>query len=223
MMRINLYAESVADEPQAQAAGSPAAFQTRVFAAAFGTLAMALSAAWWLVGVWQSRLASRMAVEKLEADRLAGVAAENKRYDSELQEINRRIAAVQSLEDNRRGPAAFLTSLQEAVSRAPALNLVSVGPKEGRLALNGAASSVTAVADLVAALESSRGYHDVLLREYHEDDMKSGALRFKFDLDFLFQPPAPALAAESPTPAAAKPVAVAPAARPLAVAEKPHG
>jgi len=223
MMRINLFAESMADEPQAQPAGSPAAFQARVFAAAFVAVAMMLSAAWWLVGVWQTKLDGRMAVEKSEADRLAGVAAENKRYDSELQEINRRIAAVQSLEDNRRGPTAFLTSLQEAVSRAPALNLVSVGPKDGRMALNGAASSVTAVADLVAALESSQGYHDVLLREYHEDDMKSGALRFKFALDFLFQPPAPALAVGSPPPAAAKPLAAAPAARPQTVAEKPHG
>jgi len=222
MMRINLFAESVADEPQAQAAGSPAAFQGRVFAAAFGAVAIVLSAAWWLVGTWQTRLDAQMSVEKLEADRLAGVAAENKRYDSELQEINRRIAAVQSLEDNRRGPVAFLRSLQEAVSRAPALNLVSVGPKEGRLTLNGAASSVTAVADLVAALESSQGYHDVLLREYHEDDMKSGALRFKFALDFMFQPPVPALAT-APPPAAAKPVAAAPAARPQAVVEKPHG
>lgn len=222
MMRINLFAESDADEPQAQPVGSPAAFQARIFAAAFGAAAMLLSVAWWLVGVWQTRLDSQMVVEKSEANRLAGVAAENKRYDTELQEINRRIAAVQALEDNRRGPVALLTSLQEAVSRAPALNLLSVGPKDGRLGLNGAASSVTALADLVAALESSQGYHDVLLREYHEDDMKSGAVRFKFALDFVFQPPAPALAAESP-PVAAKPVAAAPVARPQAVVEKPHG
>jgi Tfp pilus assembly protein PilN len=222
MMRINLFAESDAEEPQAQPAGSPAAFQASVFAAAFGAAAILLSAAWWLVGVWQTRLDSQMAIEKSEANRLAGVAAENKRYDSELQEINRRIAAVQALEDNRRGPVTLLTSLQEAVSRAPALNLLSVGPKDGRLALNGAASSVTALADLVAALESSQGYQDVLLREYHEDDMKSGAVRFKFALDFMFQPPAPAMAATSPT-AAVKPTGAAPAARPQPVVEKPHG
>ena len=53
--------------------------------------------------------------------------------------------------------------------------------------------------------------------------MKSGALRFKFALDFLFEAPAPALAAESPSAAAAKPVATAPVTRPQAVAEKPHG
>jgi Tfp pilus assembly protein PilN len=222
MMRINLFAESVTDEPQAQSMASPQAFQAGVFGAAFGGIAIVLSAAWWLLGVWQTRLDSQKAVENSEANRLAGVAAENKRYDSELQEINRRIAAVQSLEDNRRGPVAFLTSLQEAVNRASALNLVSVGPREGRLALNGAASSVSAVADLVAALESSQGYQDVLLREYHEDDMKSGAMRFKFALDFTFKPPAPALATGSPS-AAVKPAVAAPAARPQPVVEKPHG
>jgi Tfp pilus assembly protein PilN len=223
MMRINLLVQPAAEEAQPQTPESPQAFQARVFVLAFVGVATVVSFAWWLLGVWQGRLDSQKAAEKAETNRLAGVAAENKRYETELQEINRRIAAVQALADNRRGPVAFLTSLQEAVNRAPALNLMSVGPRDGRVALNGAASSVTAVADLVSALQASDGYQDVLLREYHEDDDKVGRVRFKFNLDFMFQPPPPAVAAGVP-PATAKPaVAAPPAERPQTVAEKHHG
>jgi Tfp pilus assembly protein PilN len=219
MIRINLLAESIGDEPQPQIAESPAAFQGRVFAIAIVAVATALSAAWWLLGVWQTRLDSQMAAAKSEANRLAGVVAENKRYESDIQEINRRIAAVQSLEDSRRGPVAFLVSLQEAVNRAPALHLLSVSPKDGRLAVNGAASSVTAVADLVAALEASQGYQDVMLREYHEDDDRSGAARFKFSLDFLFRAATPAASPTFP----AKSAGPAAAGRAEPAAEKRHG
>lgn len=223
MMRINLLAQSVTEETQPQTAESPSAFQARVFVMAFVGVATVIGFAWWLLGVWKARLDSQLAVEDAEAQRLAGVAAENKRYESELQEINRRIAAVQALEDNRRGPVAFLILLQQAVNRAPALNLISVGPKDGRVAVNGAASSVTAVADLVSALQASEGYQDVLLREYHEDDDKAGRVRFKFNLDFTFQPPAPAVAAGAP-PSATKPAATGPpAGRPQPAAENSHG
>ncbi len=221
MMRINLLAETVADDPQAQPVRSPAVFQGRVFGLTFAVVAAILGTAWWLLGVWQTRLDSQKAAAKVEASRVAGIAAENKRYESEVQEINRRIAAVQSLEDNRRGPVAFLVTLQEAVNRAPALNLVSVAPRDGRLSLNGAAASVTAVADLVAALEASEGYHAVMLREYHEDDDKGLGVRFKFSVDFIFQPP-PALAAAAQA-SGAKPVTAAPASGVPASAEKHHG
>lgn len=223
MMRINLLAQPVGEETQAQTAESPSAFQTRVFALAFVGVAAVVSFAWWALGLWKGRLDSQMAVEKAETSRLAGVAAENKRYESELAEINRRIGAVQALADNRRGPVAFLISLQEGVNRAPSLNLMSVGPKDGRVAVNGAASSVTAVADLVSALQTSEGYQDVLLREYHEDDDKAGRVRFKFSLDFMFQPPAPVVTAGPPSPPAKPAAATLPPDHPQAAAEKRHG
>ncbi|HEV2423583.1 MAG TPA: hypothetical protein VGZ29_02020 [Terriglobia bacterium] len=226
MMRINLLPQSVAEATQPDVAESPSTFQARVFGLAFVGVAVVVSFAWWVVGVWKGRLDSQMAAEKAEATRLARVAAENKRYELELQEINRRIAAVQALDENRRGPVAFLVSLQQAVNRAPALNLTSVGPKDGRTAMNGAASMVTAVADLVAALQTSEGYQDVLLREYHEDDDKAGRVRFKFNLDFTFQPPPLPPAAAGSLPSAARPAgaaAAAPAVSQQPAAEKRHG
>ncbi len=222
MMRINLLAQSVGSESQPEIVQSPAEFQARVFGMAIGAVVITLSAAWWLLGRYQAKLDSQRAAERAEAQRLAGIAAENKRHAAELQEIDRRIAAVQSLENDRRGPVVFLVSLQEAVNRAPALNLLTVGPRDGRLSLNGAASSVTAVADLVSALQSSTGYQDVPLREYHEDDDKGGRVRFKFSLDFRFEPPASEVAADLPA-GAAKPAGAPLVARPQPVAEKRHG
>lgn len=221
MIHINLLADSVAEEVEAPVYTSPAVFQGRAFGIAFGAVAIVLGTAWWLLGLWQARLDSQMAAEKAEANRLAAVGAENKRYTAELADMNRRIAAVQALEDNRRGPVAFMVSLQAAVNRAPALYLVTAASKDGRIALSGSAESVTAVADLVGALEASAGYSDVLLREYHEDDAKDGRVFFKFGLDFMFQPPA-ALLAITPPASEVKPVA-APAAQPKPNPEKSHG
>jgi len=222
MMRINLLAQSAAEETQSQAAESPSTFQAKVFGLAFAVVAGLVSFAWWGLGVWQGRFDSQMAVEKAEANRLAGIAAENKRYESELQELNRRIAAVQALEDNRHGPVAFLVSLQEAVNHTPALNLLSVGPKDGRIALSGEAATETALADLVAALQTSNGYRDVLLREYHEDDGQGGHVSFKFSLDFVFEPPGQASAAAPPANAS-KPAVPAPAERLQNSPETHHG
>ena len=206
MIRINLLAESTWDDVPAADAGSPAAFQARILGVCCLAVASLLGAAWWLLGSWRARLDSRMAMEQSQATRMAGVAAENRRYDLEVQDINRRIAAVRSLEANRQGPVAFLVSLQSAANRSPGLYLLSAGPKDGGLALSGAAGSVTAVADLVAALEASDGYRDVRLREYHEDDGKSGQVRYKFSVDCTYQPPAaagtaPAGATAGPPPA----------------------
>jgi len=222
MMRINLLAQPVAEETQPQVAESPSAFQARVFALAFVGVAAVLSFAWWVVGAWHGRLDTQMAVEKAEVNRLAGIAAENNRYESELQELNRRIAAVQALEVNRHGPVAFLVSLQEAVNHTPALNLLSVGSKDGRIVVSGEAPAETALADLVTALQASNGYRDVLLREYHEDDGNGGRVSFKFSLDFIFEPPEEGTAAATPVNAS-KPAASAPAERPQSSRETHHG
>lgn len=222
MIRINLLAQSGAEETQPAALQSAPAFQASIFAMAFLGVAGVVGTAWSLLGVWQGRLDSQMAAESAETNRLAGVAAENKRYDSELQEINRRIAAVQALEVNRHGPVAFLVSLQEAVNRTPTLNLLSVGPKDGRIAVSGEATTETALADLVTALQVASGYRDVLLREYHEDDGNGGRVSFKFSLDFIFEPPEQSPAAARPENAS-KPAASAPAERAQSIPETHHG
>jgi Tfp pilus assembly protein PilN len=222
MMRINLLAEAACDETRSPIAGPAAAFQARVFALSLAAVVALLGAAWWLLGAWQTRLDARMAAEKSESNRLASIGAENKRYQSDLQDVNRRIAAVELLESNRRGPVEFLASLEEAVNRAPGLYLTSVGSKDGRLALSGEAGSVAPIADLVTALQGSGGYHDVSLREYHQDDDKDGRVRFKYSLDFTFQPPAAAVVAAPPA-SDAKVTGPVPAERPQASAEKRHG
>lgn len=222
MMRINLFAQPVSEDAQPQVAESPSTFQARVFGLAFFGVAAVLSFAWWALGVWQGRLDSQMAVEKAEMNRLAGIAAENNRYETELQELDRRIAAVQALEVNRHGPVAFLVSLQEAVNHTSALNLLSVGPKDGRIVLTGEATTETALADLVSQLQAANGYRDVLLREYHEDDGNGGRVSFKFSLDFLFEPPEQGPTAAPPVNAS-KPAASVPVERPQSRPETQHG
>lgn len=214
MMRINLLEHAEHDTSEPQPAGSASTFQTAVFVGTLLGVALVLGTTYWLLSGWQGRLNQQMAMEKSEAARLARIRQQNLRYEADLQDLNRRIAAVQVLEDNRRGPGEMMTALATAVNRAPGLYLLSVTPKDGRLKLSGAAASVPALASLANALQVSESLHDVQLREYHEDDGAAEAVRFKFSLDCVYRaaaaPSAPVKTAMA-APAVAHPAAANPA------------
>jgi Tfp pilus assembly protein PilN len=189
MIRINLL-EGARRERETKPEVGPAAatFQAQVFIGALLVAGVVVGGVYWFLSHRLAELNKQMDVERREAARLAAIQAENTRYEADLKDIDRRIAAVQTLEDNRHGPTQLMMLLAGMVNRAPGLYLISVTPKEGRLLFNGASSSVTSIADFFGALNAAGNFRDVQLREYYEDDDKDGRVNFKFSLDCVYSP-----------------------------------
>jgi Tfp pilus assembly protein PilN len=198
MTRINLIEGAQREFEPAPEPGSASNFQTKVF------LVTALAAGVLIGGVYAffahrtAVLDKQLAVESAEAAHLAAVRAVNDRYKAQLADIERRMMAIQALEANRQGPSELMTLVANAVNRAPGLFLQSVQPKDNKLQFAGSSRSVTAIAGLVAALETTADVHDVQLRDFYEDDDKDGSLSYKFDLDCVFEPGAGSGTATAP-------------------------
>lgn len=190
MIRINLLEGTGRQADTAPPTGSAARFQARVFLLTLLAAAVLTAAAYTWVSYRKSMLDSQLATENAEAARLAAIGRENARYEAQLRDIERRMVAIQSLEDNRQGPGRLMSLVADAVNRAPGLYLESVTPKNDRLIFAGTSRSVIAIASLVAALESAPDAHDVELREYYENDQKDGEIAYKFNVDCKFQPAA---------------------------------
>ena len=140
----------------------------------------------------KAQLDKQLASENAEAARLAAIRAENAKYEAQLTDIQRRMDAIQALENNREGPTRLMAVVAQVVNHAPGLFLRSVLPKENRVVFAGTSRSVIDIASLVAALERAPEFSDVVLREYYEDDDKDGRAAYKFTVDGIFQPHSPA-------------------------------
>lgn len=194
MIRINLLEGAT---PSLQPKPGPASsFPAKVFGGTLLAAAIVVGGCYWYLDRQLTRLGQQLEAERREAARLAAIQAENTRYEAQLRDIERRIAAIQALENNRQGPSDLMTVLGATVNRTAALYLVSVSPKEGRLVVNGLTGSVVFIADFIAALRAAGDFQDVQLRQYFEDD-REGQVSFRFNLDCVYKPPT--AAAPNPT------------------------
>lgn len=137
-----------------------------------------------------------IAEQKREADRLAQIRAENQRYQAQIQQQQRRINTIQTLENSRVGPVDFMTSLGDIVNRSNDLYLLTVSPDGARVAIRGQSNSVESIANFIANLKNSGRFQEVQLRQYYQDD-QFNRLSFKFNLDCVYRlPPAASPAAQ---------------------------
>jgi Tfp pilus assembly protein PilN len=196
MIRINLL-EGATPALRPKPSG-PSSFPAKVFGGTLLAAAVVVGACYWYLDRQLTALGQQLDVEKREAARLAAIQAENTRYEAQLRDIERRIAAIQTLENNRQGPSDLMTILGATVNRTSGLYLVSVSPKEGRLVLNGLTGSTLSIADFMTALRAAGDFQDVQLRQYFEDD-RAGQVSFRFNLDCVYKPPT----AAAPNPAGA--------------------
>ncbi|MDE3181503.1 MAG: PilN domain-containing protein [Acidobacteriota bacterium] len=146
-----------------------------------------------------STLTARLAAERKEASRLSVLEAQNKRYQSQLGEINEHINVIQTLEKNRTGPRDLMALLGGAADRVNGLYFLSVNTEKGRLNIHGQSDDANRVADFIAALEDAGSFSDVELRRVFEDD-RNTKVSFKFDLDCLYKPPVEVAASSPPAP-----------------------
>lgn len=142
-------------------------------------------------------LEEKIEAARLEAAQLAGIQAENRRYESELVQIQNHIIVMQALEKTRTGPRDLMTRLGAAVDTINGLYLTSVKSARGRLVIDGESDRLSAVANFISALQNDASFQQVQLNQFFEDDRNS-EVSFKFDLVCLYTPPVETAASVPP-------------------------
>jgi Tfp pilus assembly protein PilN len=202
MIKINLLAGAQAPfEAKPEAASRAHTFQAQVLIV---SLLLAAGVAGAFDVYWKhalSRLNAQLEAAKREAARLAAIQAENQQYQKELEEIERRINAIQALQSNRTGPVTLMATLGGTVNRTRDLYLTSVDAAGSRLMLQGASGTESAIADFLSVLKSVGAFSDVQIRQYYESDLETRVM-FRFNIDCLYQRAAPGAAASTPVAAA---------------------
>lgn len=192
MIRINLL--GVARPGPVKVAGPPptAAKQAIMFVGSL-VVALVIVGAFYLIWTAEvTKLTKERDEQKREQERLAQIRAEVQRLNQQKQQLERRKNTIQTLQNNRVGPADFMTALGNTVNRTNELYLLSVNPEGERVALNGQANTVQAIANFITELKRSDRFKDVQLRRYFQDDQDSRR-SFKFNIDIVYKlPQAPA-------------------------------
>jgi Tfp pilus assembly protein PilN len=214
MIKINLL--GVAPPPTTSAPGPPT---TRVFQVV--TFAGALIVSFAIVGViykiWSNQVAElehRQKREKLRQAELAGVKAQNERYQQRLKDLEIRINTIQALQNSRVGPVEMMSSLGDVVNRVNDVYLFTLAPAADQIELKGEAGTVDSMANFMSYLKKSGYFQNIQLQQFYEDDQHARP-NYKFTLNCSFKSPtgaviAPAPAAQGTAPQGAAPQAPAP-------------
>jgi Tfp pilus assembly protein PilN len=76
------------------------------------------------------------------------------------------------------------------VNKADDLYVITMTPEGARTSIKGQANTVHSIANFITNLKAAGVFQDVQLRQYYQDD-QFNRLSFKFNLDFVYKPPAP--------------------------------
>ena len=138
-----------------------------------------------------NKLDAQIAKEVIEQTRLRNIQAENQRYLAQRQQLERRINTIQQLINGRSGPVDLMINMGNVVNKADDLYVITMTPEGARYSIKGQANTVHSIANFIANLKAAGVFQDVQLRQYYQDD-HFNRLSFKFNLDFVYKPPAPA-------------------------------
>lgn len=189
MIKVNLIQAPAAELPlkmDEAAAGSRknGSYALASFVVCFGIV-------WLLYWGWNreiSGLNREIAQARTEAARLAGIQAENTKYETDLAQIEGHVVVIEALESSRTGPQQLMAKLGATVDGINGLYLLSVKSDGNQLVIDGQSDHVNAIADFIGALQNDGSFQKVDLRQIFEDDQNT-TVSFKFDLVCLYMPP----------------------------------
>ena len=207
MIRINLLA--VERERTRKRIIIPAAHRVTI-AASLVLLLTLLGIGWWFWYLHQKSAAldSEIAKAQVETQQLRGVLAQVQKFESRKAQLQQRVTLIEQLRRGQAGPVHVLDEISRALPDR--LWLTEVSQKGNDFTLTGMTTSLTAVSDFIANLESTNWFKKPveIIDSQVQSDEKTGDL-FKFSLKAVFddpnappEPAAPARPAQKP-PAAA--------------------
>jgi len=145
-------------------------------------MAIVAAAVTWVLAAEVAGLRRDIEQSRAELARLKPIVAEAPRRQAERQDLERRLAAVESIARNQARPAHLLDALGDLPPKD--LWLTRVEEKGQQLKLSGMSSSSGALAELLATLARSARFKDVDLIESRQDLKASRAIIFEVSCRF---------------------------------------
>ena len=201
MIKINLLGS--APPPSRVSSGPPAPKATQVLMFV-GALVIAFGIVGVIYEVWSNQIATlhkKRDQEKLRAQELALVQAQNDKYQQHLRDLETRIDTIQALQNSRVGPVQLMSALGNVVNKTSDVYLYTLTPAQtgDGFLLKGQSNTVTSMANLLAYLKNSGAFEDIQLSQFYQDDDKE-RVTYKFALSCQFKSPTGVM---SPTAGAA--------------------
>jgi len=192
MIKINLLGERGAPPPSKMPSvgGPPAPAATQVIMLV-GALVISFGIVGVIYKVWSNQVADltkARAREIREQQELAGVKAQNIKYQQRLSDLETRINVIQALQNSRTGPVELMSALGNVVNKTQDVFLFTVTPAGERLSLKGESSTVNSMATFLASLGQSGFFQDVQLEQFFQDDIKERQT-YKFSVSCAFKSP----------------------------------
>ena len=226
MIKINLLGAAPPPTKAPSVGGPPAPVATQVI-----MLVGALIICFGIVGIfykiWSNQITdyeNKLKKEQVRRTELAGVKAQNERYQQRLRDLETRINTIQALQNSRVGPVELMSALGGVVSKTNDVYLYTMAPVGDRVQLKGQSGTVESMATFLASLKNSGSFEDVQLEQFFEDDQKE-LLTYKFTLNCQFKSPtggASPTAGAAPGGAAAGGPGVGPPAGPAGLPGAPN-
>jgi type IV pilus assembly protein PilN len=206
MIRINLLAVERERTKKRAVVTIPAAHRVTI-AASLVLLATLLGIGWWFWYLHQKSAALDDAIAKAEVEtqQLRGVLAQVQKFEARKAQLQQRVTLIEQLRRGQAGPVHVLDEISRSLPDR--LWLTAIEQKDSDFTLSGMATSLTAVSDFIANLETTKWFKKPveIIDSEVQSDPKAGDL-FKFSVKAVFndpnaQPPAPVKPAAKPTPA----------------------
>ncbi len=145
------------------------------------------SMGWWYLRTVQERADCQVQVQKLQQEdaKLKAAQAELKRYETLKKKLDDRIALIEQLKANQKGPVNLMNAVIASLPSPPRVWLSSLTQKDTLVSMEGQSLDVPAIADFIANLNSHPPFRQVELDFWEED---TGGIKFKLTCEVVNGP-----------------------------------
>lgn len=175
MIKINLLRDY---SPQTGALFTPEKSQIGIYAAIL-FLVIFGGMGWWYWHLLDTRAESAITREELQQERLRlqAIKAQLEKYESQKKALDHRIAVIERLKANQKGPVLLMNGIIASIPDRPTLWLSTLVQKDKVLTIEGRSFDIPSIADFIANLNQQTPFKRVEL-----GDLQAEEERFKFTL-----------------------------------------
>jgi type IV pilus assembly protein PilN len=161
-------------------------------------IGLLVAGGWWFLLSQRIKQKDReIAVAQKEVDELAQVIKEVEEYKAKKAELERKIAVINDLKDNQRGPVQIMDEVSRALPEL--LWLSNLDVTGTAINLRGSAFNMSAVANFMDNLDDVEQFAEPMLQDATQRSQARGARSdvydFKLNLGYSFRKATPAVAA----------------------------
>lgn len=170
MIKVNL-APPTTKRARRAAAGGPGPNLGLVFGSLFALLVIVIGGWWLMMSLETRRLSAEIENNRRETERLKPIIAAGQRYKREKEDLEKRVAAIETVARNQARPVYLLDAMADTLP--PDLWLTRLEEKGPQLKIAGTTYSSVALSDFMANLKASGRFKEVDLLDAKQDLTKS--------------------------------------------------